>query len=97
MVRFVVLFDWTDQGVRNAKDSIKRVGQAREAFQQQGVTIEDVYWTLGSHDLVGIATAPDGETFAAAMLQLAGAGNVRTTTLRAFDETEFAAILAKLG
>ena len=97
MPRYVVLFDWTDQGVRNAKDSVKRVGQAREAFQQQGITIEAVYWTLGSHDLVAVMSAPDGETFAAALLQLAGQGNVRTTTLRAFDEGEFGAILAKLG
>ena len=97
MARYVVLIDWTDQGVRNAKDSVKRVGQARAAFQQMGVAIETIYWTLGSHDLVAVLTAPDGETFAAALLQLAGAGNVRTTTLRAFDEAEFGAILAKLG
>ena len=97
MARYVVLFDWTDQGVRNAKDSVNRVGQAREAFQKQGVAIEAVYWTLGGHDLVAVMTAPDGETFAAALLQLAGAGNVRTQTLRAFDEGEFGAILAKMG
>ena len=97
MARFIVLLDWTDQGVRNAKDSVKRLGQAREAFQKQGVTIEAVYWTLGGHDLVAILTAPDAEAFAAATLQLAGGGNVRTSTLRAFDEAEFSAILGKLG
>lgn len=96
MARFVVLFDWTDQGVRNAKDSVKRVSQAREAFEKQGITIDAIYWTLGNHDLVGVLSAPDGETIAAALLQLAGAGNVRSTTLRAFDENEFGAILAKL-
>ena len=97
MARYVVLIDWTDQGVRTAKDSVKRSGQAREAFQKLGVTLETIYWTLGSHDIVAIASAPDGESFAAALLQLAGAGNLRTTTLRAFDEAEFGAILAKLG
>jgi len=97
MARFIVLMDWTDQGVRNAKDSVKRASQAREVFQKQGVTIEQLYWTLGSHDLVGVLNAPDGETFAAVLLQLAAAGNMRTTTLRAFDEGEFGAILAKLG
>ena len=97
MARYVVLMDWTDQGVRTAKDSVKRSGQARAAFGQLGVTIEQIYWTLGSHDIVAIASAPDGESFAAALLQLAGAGNLRTTTLRAFDEGEFGAILAKLG
>src|SRR3954454_12837902 len=97
MARYVVLFDWTDQGVRNAKESVSRVRQAREAFQQQGVTIEQIYWTLGNHDLVAVVSAPDGETFAATLLQLAGSGNVRSTTLRAFDEGEFGAILGKLG
>ncbi|MEA2586389.1 MAG: hypothetical protein QOF33_4474 [Thermomicrobiales bacterium] len=97
MARYVVLIDWTDQGIRNAKDSVDRVRQAREAFQKQGITIESIYWTLGSHDLVAVMSAPDGETFAAALLQLGGAGNVRTTTLRAFDEGEFGVILGKLG
>jgi uncharacterized protein with GYD domain len=97
MARYIVLIDWTDQGVRTAQDSVKRVGQAREAFQKMGVTLEQIYWTLGSHDLAAVMSAPDGESFAAALLQLAGAGNVRTTTLRAFDEGEFGAILGKLG
>ena len=97
MARYVVLFDWTDQGVRSAKDSLKRSSQAREAFQKQGVTIEQIYWTLGNHDLVAVISAPDGETLAATLLQLAEAGNLRTTTLRAFDEGEFGAILGKLG
>ncbi len=97
MARFIALMDWTDQGIRSAKDSVQRSRQAREAFQQMGVTIEAIYWTLGSHDIVAIASAPDGETFAAAMLRLAGAGNLRSTTLRAFDEDEFGAILGKLG
>lgn len=97
MARYVVLIDWTDQGIRNAKDSVDRVRQAREAFQKQGITIESIYWTLGSHDLVAVMSAPDGETYAAALLGLGMAGNVRTTTLRAFDESEFEAILGKLG
>jgi uncharacterized protein with GYD domain len=97
MARYVVLIDWTDQGVRNAKESVNRVQQAREMFRQQGIAIDSIYWTLGGHDLVAVMSAPDGETFAAALLQLAGSGNVRTTTLRAFDESEFGAILGKLG
>ena len=97
MARYVVLFDWTDQGVRTAKESVSRVSQARTAFQSMGVTIEAVYWTLGTHDLVAVITAPEGEALAAALLQVAGQGNVRTTTLRAFDETEFGAILGRMG
>lgn len=87
--RCLVRFDWTDQGIRDAKDSVKRVGQARAAFQKRGIIIESVSWTLGSQDLVAIMSAPDGETSAA--------GNVRTTTLRAVDEAEFGAIPGRVG
>ena len=97
MARFVVLFDWTDQGVRSAKESVQRVSQAKTAFKKDGVEIESIYWTLGTHDLVGVLTAPDGETLAAVLLRLGALGNVRTTTLRAFDEGEFRSILSKLG
>ncbi len=97
MAKYVVLFDWTDQGVRNAKDSVERVGQARSTFEAMGVRIETVYWTLGHHDLVAIMETPDDATLAAALLRLAGAGNVRSETLRAFDETEMGAIFGKLG
>ncbi len=97
MARYVVLIDWTDQGVRTAADSANRARQAEEAFRPLGIEVETLYWTLGSHDLVATLTAPDGEALAAALLRLAGGGNVRTTTLRAFDEAEFGAILGRLG
>ncbi len=97
MARYVVLFDWTDQGVRNAKETVQRVAQARTAFQSMGVNIETIYWTLGDHDIVGVFDAPDDATLAAALLRLAGAGNVRTKTLRAFDEGEMGTILGQLG
>ena len=97
MARYVVLFDWTDQGVRDAKDTVRRVGQARAAWERRGVRIEAVYWTLGDHDLVGVIDAPDDATLAASLLELAGSGNVRTKTLRAFDEGEMQALLGQLG
>lgn len=97
MARFIALIDWTDQGVRNAKESARRVQQARDAFGQLGVTLEQIYWTLGSHDLVAVLSAPDAESYAAASLRLAGQGNVRTTTLRAFDEAEFGTIVGRLS
>ncbi len=97
MARYVVLFDWTDQGVRNAKDTVQRVGQARAAWERRRVRIETIYWTLGDHDIVAVIDAPDDATLAASLLQLAGAGNVRTKTLRAFDEGEMQALLGQLG
>ncbi len=96
MARFVVLFDWTDQGIKNAKDSVDRVQSARDALKPLGVTIDTIYWTLGTHDLVATISAPDGDSLAAGLLGIAKMGNIRTTTLRAFDADEFGAILGKL-
>lgn len=96
-MRFIALIDWTDQGVQNVKESVNRAQAAREAFRSVGAEMEQIYWTLGAHDLVAIVTAPDGESVAAGLLKVASSGSVRSHLLRAFDEQEFGAILAKLG
>jgi uncharacterized protein with GYD domain len=97
MAKYVVLTDWTDQGVRNAKDTVTRYEQAREALQQLGVSIEAVYWTLGRYDLVVIVEAPDDAIVTAALLRLASGGNVSTETLRAFSVDEMRAIVQQVG
>ena len=97
MARYVVLFDWTDQGVRSAKETVQRARQARAAWEPRGVRIEALYWTLGGHDIVAVVEAPDDAALGAALLQLAGAGNLRTKTLRAFDEGEMEALLGQVG
>lgn len=97
MARYVVLIDFTDQGVRSAKETVQRSRQARADWERRGVRMEAVYWTLGEHDIVGIVDAPDDATLAATLLELAGAGNVRTKTMRAFDEGEMQAVLDQLG
>jgi len=95
MARFVVLIDWTEQGVAKFQDSVDRYEAAREQFEAMGVRFEGIYWTLGSHDIVSVIEAPDGETLAAALLKLGSQGNLRTTTLRAFDTEEMRGIIAK--
>ena len=94
----VVLFDWTDQGVRSARDTVDRVGSATGLAQDKyGVTIGQVYWTVGAHDLVGFIEAPDVESLSAFLLELGSAGNVRSTTMRAFDRDEMGQILGRVG
>jgi uncharacterized protein with GYD domain len=97
MATFVVLIDWTQQGVANFKDSVDRYEAARSQFEAMGVRFRDIYWTLGSHDIVSVLDAPDGETLAAALLMLASQGNVRTTTLRALSASEMRGVIAKAG
>jgi len=97
MATFVVLIDWTHQGVGNFKETVDRYDAARSLLQGMGITFKDVYWTLGGHDIVSIIDAPDAETVAAALLRLSSQGNLRTTTLRAFSADEMRAVIAKAG
>ncbi len=95
MPKYIALIDWTDQGVRNFKDTVDRYEAAESAFEGLGVSFTDVWWTLGAHDIVATVEGPDDETLAAALLAVAAQGNIRTTTLRAFSRDEMRAIIGK--
>ena len=97
MPAYVALLDWTDQGVRNFKDSVDRYDAAQSAVEGLGVRFTNIWWTLGSHDIVATVDAPDDETLAAALLSIAGQGNIRTTTLRAFSREEMGTIIGKVA
>ena len=97
MAIYVVLVNFTDQGVRNLKDTIKRADAAREMAKKFGVTFKENYWTLGSYDEVTIFEAPDDASMAAFLASVGALGNVRTQTLRAFSQADMSGILAKLG
>ena len=97
MPRYVVLFDWTEQGVRNFKDTVDRYDAANSQLQGLGVRFVDIYWTLGDHDIVAIADADDDEGLAAGLLAVAGAGNIRTKTLRAFSRDEMRSVISKVS
>ncbi len=88
MATFIVLLDYTDQGIRNLRDSPQRADAFTELVEKAGARIVGQYWTIGSHDGVFIMEAPSEETAASVLLQLGAGGNVRTTTLRAFDWAE---------
>jgi uncharacterized protein with GYD domain len=97
MPTYVTLMNWTDQGVRNVRDTVHRRGQADEVAHKHGAKIEEVYWTVGPYDLVTIVEAPDDESVTAMLLELDSAGNLRTTTLRAYDSDEMSGIVQRLG
>ncbi len=88
MATFIALLDFTDQGIRNLKDSPRRADAFNEFAEKAGATIVGQYWTIGSHDGVLILEAPSEEVAASVLLHLAAGGNVRTTTLRAYDWAE---------
>jgi len=92
---YVGLFNWTEKGIAAFKDSPSRADAAAQEFAKIGVTLREIYWTLGPYDLVAVFDAPDDETMTSAMLKLGSLGNVRSTTLRAFARQEFEAIAAR--
>lgn len=96
MAHYVVLAHFTDQGIRTVKDTTKRARAFREMAQKMGGKIRDIYWTLGPCDVVLTMEAPNDETAAAILTKAGSLGNLKSQTLRAFDETEMDSILAKV-
>jgi uncharacterized protein with GYD domain len=97
MPTYILLVDWTEQGIKEFKDSVDRYEEGRGILEGAGVRFRDIYWTLGSHDMVSIVEAPDDETLSAALLQNASLGNFRTTTMRAFTADEMRAVIDRAG
>ncbi|MEU1838687.1 GYD domain-containing protein [Micromonospora chersina] len=95
MPTYIALLNWTDQGIRAYKETPKRAEAFAAATQKVGAKLLNIHWTVGPYDVVAVVDAPDEETAAAALLQLGGAGNVRTTTMRAFGRDEMERIIAK--
>jgi uncharacterized protein with GYD domain len=95
MPSYVVLMNWTDQGVKNFRDSVDRADTAEIVLSPVGIRFTDVRWTVGAYDVIATLEAPDEETLAAALLTLAAQGNLRTTTLRAFTAEEMRGVIAK--
>jgi uncharacterized protein with GYD domain len=93
---FIILGQFTDQGVRGVKDTTKRAEKFKEIAKQHGATVKDIYWTLGKYDVVSIVDAPDLTSMTALGLSLGMGGNVRTQTLPAFSADDMAKVLAKV-
>jgi uncharacterized protein with GYD domain len=91
-----MLLQWTDQGIRNFKDTTRRADAAKREAERIGGKLT-VYWTFGKYDMVCILEAPNDEAAMEFGLRVGSLGNVRTTTLRAFTEGEIAKIIGKLG
>jgi uncharacterized protein with GYD domain len=96
MVTYVVLAKFTDQGIRNAKESPKRAGAFKEMAKTFGVTVRDIVWTQGRYDVVTIIEAPDESSAMSLNLSLSALGNVRTETMRAFSAAEMMSIVGKM-
>jgi len=95
MPHYVVLGNWTDQGIRNVKDSPKRFDMVKDLAAKFGGRA-DVYITMGQYDFVGVMEMPNDEAVMQLVLQMGAQGNGRTTTLKAWTPDEATKVLAKL-
>jgi uncharacterized protein with GYD domain len=95
MATFISLINFTDQGIRNVKDSPDRYEAFKALAEKVGGTVKGVYYTMGHYDMVVIVEGSD-EAAMAAMLKVGSLGNVRTETLRGFSLEEMRKIIGKM-
>ena len=96
MATYIVLGQFTDQGIKNVTDTIERAEALKEMGQKAGAAIKEVYWTIGHYDIATIVEAPDDATLTALLLSVGKLGNVRTQTLRAFSASEMQGVLGRV-
>ena len=96
MAMYISLVQFTDQGIRNVKDTVKRGEATMAEAEKMGMKIIEELWTMGAYDVVVLFEAPDDATMSAFMLKIGSMGNVKSQTLRAFRKQEMEGILAKL-
>ena len=96
MAKYILLTSWTDQGIKNVKESPKRLDTAKALAKNLECKFEQFYMTIGAYDIVTVIDAPDDEAIAKFVLSLGSAGNVRTTTLKAFPEASYRQIIGSI-
>ncbi len=93
MASYVILANWTGQGVRAFGDTLDRAEMVSGLFERMGGRMTSIHWTLGAYDIVVTGEFPDDETATATALRISAQGNVRTTTMRAFTREEMRGIV----
>ena len=96
MATYIALVTFTDQGIRNIRQTTERAKELVNIASKLGIKVSDIYWTMGAFDAVFRAEAPDDEAMTALALGMGSIGNIRTQTMRAFSAEEIEKILSKL-
>ncbi len=97
MPTYITLANYTDQGIRNVSDSPARLEAAKALIKEMGGEMKAFYLTMGTHDVVFVSEMPNDEAMAKLALKLGALGNIRTTTLKAFSESEYRRLVAELA
>jgi len=97
MPTFVTLINWTEQGIKNFKDTTQRAQDFTNSVEKAGGRVHELLWTVGEYDIVSVVDFPDDESLAAILLQVGAQGNIRTKTMRAFNAQEMTGVLERTG
>ena len=97
MKTYVSLINWTDQGIRNFRETRDRAEEFSKLVENSGGRVRELLWTVGEYDIVSVVDFPDEETGVACLLQVSSLGNVRTKTMGAFSSEDMTGIIRKLG
>ena len=97
MSHYILLINWTDQGISKIKESPERFGSFKASVEKAGGKLIGGYYTFGEYDVVIILEAPNDEAVMSLMLKVGSAGNVRTKTLKAFAAEEGMKIIKDLS
>jgi len=97
MKTYVILLNYTEQGIKNLKESPSRLDAARKAAEAMGGKLKEWYLVMGQYDAVVVAEAPNDEVVTRLMLTIGALGNVRTQTLSAFTEAEYRKLCGSLS
>lgn len=97
MAKYVMLINWTEKGITDAKGTVERAERARQVAERLGGSMDLILWTLGRYDIVAVFDLPSDEVAAQLGLQVGGVGAIRTETLRGFTTDEIGQILGQLG
>ncbi len=96
MATYIMLANFSEQGIRNVKDTTKRAEALATLAKKVGGSVKATYWTLGQYDAIAILDAPDEISATAFSLSVGALGNIRTQTLRAFSLEEMGKVLSKI-
>ena len=96
MQTYILLVNWTDQGIRTSKESLERLAAAKKRIEAVGGKMTGFYLVMGRYDMVAIVEAPGDEAIAAVVLSLGSGGGIRTETIKAFPEDQYYSIIAKV-
>ena len=97
MPHYILLINWTEQGISKIKESSDRYNSFKVSLEKVDGKLIGLYYTFGEYDVVIIIEAPNDETVMSLMLKVGLAGNVRTKTLKAFSAEEGMKIIKDLS